>query len=269
MHFVHRPRKRFGQHFLRDHQIIQDIVAAIHPEKDDYLIEIGPGKGVLTAELLKYVNELTAIELDRDLVKILELDSRFGDKERFHLINADILKFDFEKLEAKKRLRVVGNLPYNITTPLLFHLLLYKNLIQDMYFMVQLEVAERLAAHPHTKDYGRLSIMMQYDLDIEMLFTVPPQAFSPPPKVDSAVIRLTPKKNRVLSVKDHELLAVLVREAFNQRRKTLANALSKMVRKEFWEQINFDAQRRPEEISVDEYVQLANQLSGVSYGKHV
>lgn len=269
MHFAHKPRKRFGQHFLRDHQVIRDIVAAIHPEKNDHMVEIGPGQGVLTVELLKYVDDLTAIELDRDLIKILETDSRFAKSENFHLINADILKFDFKKLAAKKPLRIVGNLPYNITTPLLFHLLSYIDLIGDMYFMVQLEVAERLVAHPHTKDYGRLSIMAQYDLDIEMLFTVPPQAFSPPPKVDSAVIRLTPKKNRVLSVNDPALFAVLVREAFNQRRKTISNALSKMVPKALWEEMNFDATRRPEEIAVDEYVKLANQLSGEAHGKHV
>jgi len=186
----HRARKRFGQHFLTDPYVVAGIVAAISPQRDDHLVEIGPGLGVLTESLLPCVNAMDAIELDRDIIP--KLKERCRDRGQLHIHEADALKFDFTTLaEDGRPLRIVGNLPYNISTPLMFHLLSMQT-VQDMHFMLQKEVVDRLAAIPSNKDYGRLSVMMQYHCRVESLMQVPPEAFSPPPKVNSAVVRLVP-----------------------------------------------------------------------------
>lgn len=255
-----QPRKRFGQHFLEDKNIIHKIIAAINPKPEDHLVEIGPGQGALTFPLIDAYPELKLdlIELDRDLVSFLKHKIK---SHLIHIHECDVLKFDFSELELSP-LRVIGNLPYNISTPLLFHLIKYKNMIKDMYFMLQKEVVDRMAAMPHTKDYGRLSIMIQYDFEVVPLFYVPPSAFSPPPKVDSAIVKLVPRK-RVSSEKviDYHLFQQIVREAFQHRRKTLRNALKAYLTPEAMIKYHIDPTLRPEVLSVNDYVKLANQMS--------
>ena len=221
---AHRPRKRFGQHFLRDPSVLERIVAAIRPVPGDHLVEIGPGLGALTRPLLVAVGELDAVELDRDLLEPLRLQC--VDIGRLRLHHADALKFDFAALRGTgPRLRVVGNLPYNISTPLLFHLLNQASHLRDLHFMLQQDVVERMAAGPGEEAYGRLSVMLQYRCHVEPLFTVGPEAFRPPPKVRSAVVRLVPRETLPVAVRDERLFAEVVRRAFAQRRKTLRNAL--------------------------------------------
>jgi 16S rRNA (adenine1518-N6/adenine1519-N6)-dimethyltransferase len=246
---MHKARKRFGQHFLKDEEVIEKLVAAIAPLSSEHILEIGPGLGALTFPLLKAHPELMAIEIDRDIVKLL--NSKVA---ALKLFQADALNFDFSTLPSP--LKIVGNLPYNISTPLLFHLLKYKSSIKQMYFMLQKEVVNRLAARPNTKDYGRLSVMIQLDFIVRPLFDVPPQAFSPPPEVDSAVVELIPKPSPPLV--DKHLFADIVKEAFQYRRKTLRNAL----KKHFPIPGDFvDLTRRAETLSVEEYVKLANDLA--------
>lgn len=252
---THRPRKRFGQHFLNDANIIQHIIMAIAPQADEHIVEIGPGLGALTFPLLEQDIALTAIELDRDVVAHLQKDPRAS---ALNLIQADALKFDFATLP--KPLRLVGNLPYNISTPLLFHLLQYCDRITDMYFMLQKEVAERLAADVNTPAYSRLSIMAQYYCDAEILFPVPPDAFDPPPKVDSAIIRLTPHTTLPHPASDFSRFADVVRTAFNQRRKTLRNSLKTHISAEQLEQLGINPQQRPAELSLADYVCISNSL---------
>ena len=264
----HRARKRFGQNFLHDQNIIHRIVRAIRPQKNDTLLEIGPGQGAITSELLASGCELHALELDRDLVEILT--RKFSDRSNFHLRQGDALKLDIRaliesaKLPPATQLRVVGNLPYNISTPLIFHLLAQSARIIDMHFMLQKEVVERLAALPNNKEYGRLGIMTQYFCRIEPIIDVPPGAFSPQPKVQSAVVRLTPYPALPHPAKSVENLQQVVRAAFNQRRKTLRNALQTLLDADDIGACDIDPGARPETLSLPQYVALADALSAKS-----
>jgi 16S rRNA (adenine1518-N6/adenine1519-N6)-dimethyltransferase len=255
----HQPRKRFGQNFLHDLSVISKLSRAINAKPSDNMVEIGPGQGALTEPLLQTLNHLNAVELDRDLIPLLQ--SKFT-PEQLTIHSADALKFDFSQLFGEQALRVVGNLPYNISTPLLIHLLSYQQNIKDMHFMLQLEVVDRLAAVPGNKNYGRLSVVSQYFCQVDKLFNVPPGAFNPPPKVMSAIVRLEP---RVFSevASDEALFQKLVKTAFAQRRKTLRNNLKQLFDSEQLEQISaatgVNLADRPEQISVKEYVMLANQ----------
>ncbi len=264
----HRARKRFGQNFLHDQTIIHRIVRAIRPQPNDTLLEIGPGQGAITEELLQSGCALHALELDRDLVEILT--RRFSDRPNFHLRQGDALKLDIQALIASAglpsttKLRVVGNLPYNISTPLIFHLLAQNAHIVDMHFMLQKEVVERLAAAPNNKEYGRLGIMTQYFCRIEPLIDVPPGAFSPQPKVQSAVVRLAPYATLPHPARSVENLQQVVRAAFNQRRKTLRNALQTLLNAEDIIACDIDPGARPETLSLPQYVALADTLNAKS-----
>ena len=256
----HRARKRFGQNFLHDAGVIHRILRAIHAREDDRLLEIGPGQGALTEGLLASGAQLDVIELDLDLIPILQ--ARFGDNPRFRLNQGDALKFDFARLQAAPgSLRVVGNLPYNISTPLIFHLLDNAALIRDMHFMLQKEVVERLAAEPGSGDWGRLSIMVQYHCRVEHLFNVGPGAFNPAPKVDSAIVRLVPHAQLPHPARDQRLLERVVRETFNQRRKTLRNTLKGLLDSEAIAAAGVDGSLRPEQLDLAAFVRLADQLA--------
>lgn len=262
----HRARKRFGQNFLQDEGIIRRIVRSIAPQADDHMVEIGPGMGALTEIILESAERLDVIELDRDLIPGLKV--KFFNHKGFEIHQADALKFDFSELiDDDKPLRVAGNLPYNISTPLIFHLLEQRQNIQDMHFMLQKEVVERLAAAPGTNDWGRLGIMAQYLCDVEALFIVPPEAFDPMPKVDSAIVRLTPHKELPHPAKSAECLDNLVRTAFAQRRKTLRNNLKGLLDVAEIEALGIDPQRRPETLSLQEVVALSDCLAD-RLGKH-
>jgi len=252
----HRPRKRFGQNFLHDPTVIDRIVHAIDPHPGERVVEIGPGLGALTGPLLKAAGELEVIELDRDVIPLLQ--QRCAHMGRLHVHNVDVLKFDFRTLTQEQNLRVVGNLPYNISTPLIFHLLQQLPVIRDMHFMVQKEVAERLAAAPATAHYGRLGIMVQLHCQVELLFEVGPGAFKPAPKVDSAVVRLIPHQRPPIKVDNMDCFAKLVACAFTQRRKTLRNALKAMLTAEDIHELGIDPGRRPETLSLAEYAALSN-----------
>jgi len=253
---THRPRKRFGQHFLHDGNIIRKLIAAIHPEPGQSLLEIGPGQGALTLPLLEQCRELTAIELDRDLIESLQ--HRAEPIGRLRLIQADILKVDLGELPLQPPLRVVGNLPYNISTPLMFHLLKWRDRIADMHFMLQKEVAERIIASPGSKHYGRLSVMMQYHCETEYLFDVPPGCFTPPPKVDSAIIRLRPWPRLPHPVTDSDRLSALVQAAFGQRRKTISNSLKAFIDADGLRRLGIDPRSRAENLSLQDYSRIAN-----------
>ncbi|WP_027849339.1 16S rRNA (adenine(1518)-N(6)/adenine(1519)-N(6))-dimethyltransferase RsmA [Marinospirillum minutulum] len=253
----HKARKRFGQNFLQDTGMIRKIVRAIAPAGKDHLVEIGPGMGAITELLLEENGQLDVIELDRDLVPGLRV--KFFNYPEFTLHEADALKFDFAQLrQADEKLRIVGNLPYNISTPLIFHLLSFQGLIQDMHFMLQKEVVERLAAKPGTGEWGRLSVMAQYYCDIENLFLVPPECFKPQPKVESAIVRMTPKQQPTHQALDEKILGETLRLAFAQRRKTLRNNMKGYVTAEQLEALDLDPQRRPETLNLEEFVKLAN-----------
>ena len=254
----HKARKRFGQNFLCDDNIIARIVDVINPQADDNMIEIGPGQAALTKLLLKQLKQLDVIEIDRDLVKKLEpLREQYPG---FVIHSANALKFDFRSLQKSpdKKLRVIGNLPYNISTPLLFHLLDQSDVIHDMHFMLQKEVVERMSAEPGGGDFGRLSIMVQYRCQVDNLFIVPPTAFQPEPKVDSAIVRLMPYVDLPHRANDEKRLADLVHHAFTQRRKTLRKSLKPYIAAEKMEAVGIDPMRRPETLSVAEFVALAN-----------
>ena len=252
----HRPRKRFGQHFLSDPAIIDAIIRAIHPTGDDVIVEIGPGQGAITDALARLAGHLHAVELDRDLVA--RLRHKYADHPNVTVHEADALQFDFASLGD--RIRVVGNLPYNISTPLLFHLLKFRERILDMHFMLQKEVVDRMAAKPGSKAYGRLGIMLGCHLHIESLFDVPPEAFDPPPRVTSAVVRLDPLSPGTFDIKDVAGLSTLVSTAFMQRRKTLRNSLKKSVEVTDFAAVDIDPGLRPEQVSIDDYVRLSNHL---------
>ncbi len=271
----HIPRKRFGQHFLTDAGIVDAIIGAIDPGPDQVMVEIGPGLAALTQPLLERLGHLTVIELDRDLA--LRLSSRPG----LTVIQSDVLKVDFSELahssastgfaarpprgEASSvgavKLRVVGNLPYNISTPILFHLLDFVGVVEDQHFMLQKEVVDRMVARPASADYGRLSVMLQWRYAMEMVLFVPPSSFSPPPRVDSAVVRMVPLADPVLT--DGKLLSEIVRVAFSQRRKLLRHTLGKWLQEKAYGG-NFDVQRRAEEVPVAEYLALAARLQSAN-----
>lgn len=255
--YQHRARKRFGQNFLHDAGIIDRILRAINAKAGEHLLEIGPGQGALTEGLLGSGAQLDVVELDKDLVPILQ--HKFADRSNFRLHQGDALKFDFNQLGVPPRsLKVVGNLPYNISTPLIFHLLSHAGLIRDMHFMLQKEVVERMGAAPGSKVYGRLSVMLQAYCTVTPLFTVGPGAFRPAPKVDSAVVRLVPKPAADIAIADPARFAAIVRAAFGQRRKTLRNALSGVVSPERMEAAGLDPGMRAEQVDVAGFVRLAN-----------
>jgi len=254
---AHRPRKRFGQHFLRDPGIIEAIVQAIDPQPGDTIVEIGPGHGAITESLAKRAGHLHCVELDRDLAAALR--RRFGQRDSVTIHEADALKFDYCALGDS--LRIVGNLPYNISTPLLFHLIDNRECITDMHFMLQKEVVDRMTAGPGSKTYGRLGIMLGCHLSVDALFEVGPQCFDPPPAVMSAVARLLPLGNSRPDIDDEKLLGRLVATAFSQRRKTLRNALKTMLDETELRSLGIDPGKRPESIPVSAYVALANYVS--------
>ena len=247
-------RKRFGQHFLADEAVIGDIVRAIQPRPGDALVEIGPGLGAMTQPLLERAGALTVIELDRDLAARLRASGRPG----LSVIEADVLNVDLSGLAALagRPLRVVGNLPYNISSPILFHLLPVAHAVRDQHFMLQKEVVDRMAAAPGGKDYGRLSVMLQWRYAIEAVLEVPPRAFEPPPRVDSAVVRMVPRLPEAVAAIDATRLGALVAAAFSQRRKLLRHSLGPWIERHA-PGAAFDLQRRAEEVPVAEYVALA------------
>jgi 16S rRNA (adenine1518-N6/adenine1519-N6)-dimethyltransferase len=253
---THRARKRFGQNFLQDQGLINRLVQLINPKPDDNVVEIGPGQGALTAPLLDTLNKLDAVEIDRDLVAMLT--EKFANQP-LTIHEADALKFDFNALITGQPIRVIGNLPYNISTPLIFHLLDYQTAIKDMHFMLQLEVVERLAAKSSTKAYGRISVVCQYYCDIEQCFLVPPTAFNPQPKVMSAIVKLTPRPFKI-TVQNDDLFIRLVKACFAQRRKTLKNNLKSILNREQMQQLDCDLSLRPEALTVEMYVKLTNTI---------
>lgn len=256
----HRAKKRFGQHFLRDARVIDRILQAFAPRSNDVVCEIGPGEGVLTRALLGKVGRLHAVELDRDLVAHLQ-HALPADQVTVH--SADALAFDFRTLVAPgEKLRLIGNLPYNISTPILFHLLENIEVLQDMLFMLQKEVVDRLAAAPGGKDYGRLSIMIQWRCAVARCFDVAPQAFSPPPQVDSSVVRLVPHTTPPVQVGDPERFALVVKTAFAHRRKTLRNNLRGLIEPGPMLATGIDPQRRAETLTLEEFAQLASLEAG-------
>ncbi|MCH9691251.1 MAG: 16S rRNA (adenine(1518)-N(6)/adenine(1519)-N(6))-dimethyltransferase RsmA [Gammaproteobacteria bacterium] len=258
--FHHKARKRFGQNFLVDANIIERIVRAIAPKAAQRLVEIGPGQGALTELLLQHCPTLTAVELDRELIPMLEF--KFRQYPQLNIIQQDALKFDFTHLAEKEQpLRIVGNLPYNISTPLLFHLLKFRGQIRDMHFMLQKELVDRLSAIPGSKSYGRLSVMAQYYCRVQGLFPVPPQSFHPAPKVESAIVRLEPYTILPYAAKDEKLLAQIVNVVFQQRRKTLRNALKPLYPELDPSHLPMAGERRPQTLSVQEFVQLADFCS--------
>jgi 16S rRNA (adenine1518-N6/adenine1519-N6)-dimethyltransferase len=252
----HIPRKRFGQNFLIDAQVVADIVTAISPERADLVVEIGPGLGALTEPLLQRLDRLHVVEIDRDIVA--RLRKRYP-AERVSIHEGDALAFDFGALGSD--LRIVGNLPYNISTPLLFHLATYAGQVRDMHFMLQKEVVERMVAAPGDSEFGRLSVMLQYRFWLEWLIDVPPTSFDPPPKVDSAVVRMIPRAREELLAADEKMLSSLVAAAFAQRRKMLRNNLKGILDDAAFATLGIDPTRRAEDLSVEDYVRAANWLS--------
>ena len=253
----HRPRKRFGQHFLVDPGVIDAIVHAIAPQPGQMLVEIGPGLGALTIPLARHAGRLTVIELDRDLARRLRAEPHL------RVLQGDVLRLDFKALarELGGSLRVCGNLPYNVSTPLLFHLLPVADCVRDQHFMLQKEVVERMVAPPGTRDYGRLSVMLQWRYDMGRLLDVSPDAFDPPPRVDSAVVRMVPRRDP--APVDPALLSAIVKVAFSQRRKLLRHTLGKWLAARD-ARADFNVRRRAEEVPVAEYVALAQSLVPVS-----
>jgi 16S rRNA (adenine1518-N6/adenine1519-N6)-dimethyltransferase len=260
VHQGHFARKRFGQNFLNDPWIINGIVAAIDPKPEQAIIEIGPGLAALTEPVADKVNHMRVIEIDRDLAARLEVNPKLKDK--LTIYQQDVMTVDFSQIaaEAGQQLRVFGNLPYNISTPLMFHLFTYTGAISDMHFMLQKEVVNRLVAGPNSKAYGRLSVMAQYYCHIIPVLEVPPTAFKPAPKVDSAVVRLIPHATIANPVANMRLFSRIVTEAFTQRRKTIRNSLGHLFTAEQLVQLGFDLSLRAENLSVEQYCLLANWL---------
>ena len=251
----HQARKRFGQNFLTDASAIAAIVAAVNPAPGECLVEIGPGLGALTRPLLAAAGQLHAIEIDRDLAQALEQE--FGARLKLH--TGDVLQFDFAALG--ERLRVIGNLPYNISTPLLFHLAQCAAQIRDIHVMLQKEVVERMVAAPGDSDFGRLSVMLQYRFELEKLLDVPALAFEPVPKVDSAVIRLTPLRPQRYVARDEVQFARVVATAFSQRRKTVRNSLRKLIAEPAFATLGIRPTARAQELSVAQFVAIADQVT--------
>jgi 16S rRNA (adenine1518-N6/adenine1519-N6)-dimethyltransferase len=255
----HVARKRFGQNFLIDQQVIADIVNAVGPKRGDCVVEIGPGLGALTDPLLKRLDHLHVVEIDRDI--IARLRQRYS-PETLTIHEGDALSFDFGALAVPPggKLHIVGNLPYNISTPLLFHLAGFADRVFDMHFMLQKEVVERMVAVPGTADFGRLSVMLQYRFVMDWLLDVPPESFEPAPKVDSAVVRLIPRPPEELSAKDESRFSALVAAAFAQRRKMLRNNLKGILGDTGFEALAIDPTARAEDLSVGDYIRVANAL---------
>ena len=254
----YKTKKRFGQHFLHDLSVIEKLIYEINPQTDQTLIEIGPGLGALTFPLLDKINALDVVEIDRDVIARLEQKN----DPRLTVHGVDALQFDFQSLQKdKQKLRVVGNLPYNISTPLIFHLLESQNLIHDMHFMLQNEVVKRITATPDSKAYGRLSVMVQYYCKTEYLFFVGPESFDPPPRVDSAILRLKPWDKKPHIADNEDTLSNLVAQAFSMRRKTLRNNLKKIISSDLIESIGIDPNLRAENLKVEDFVKLSNLLS--------
>jgi 16S rRNA (adenine1518-N6/adenine1519-N6)-dimethyltransferase len=253
----HKAKKHFGQNFLVDEQIINDIIRAIRPEHDDNMVEIGPGLGALTRPLLKQLNKLHVIEIDRDIISRLKTDYP---QDKIVIHEGDALQFDFATLAAP--LRIVGNLPYNISSPLLFHFADYAARITDMHFMLQNEVVERMVAQPSTPEYGRLSVMLQYRFYMEKLLDVPPESFRPAPKVDSAIVRMIPRQVEEMQLHDEARFALIVSAAFSQRRKTLRNTLKSYLTENDFAQLGINAQLRAENLGVAEFARITNHLNG-------
>ena len=247
----HIPRKRFGQHFLVDQNIIHAIVDAIHPHPDEILVEIGPGLGALTKPLLARIPQLHVVELDRDIIARLK---RNWPPEKLVIHEGDALKFDFGSIGAP--IQVCGNLPYNISSPLMFHLMEYAQSISSMTFMLQKEVVDRMVAAPSTSEYGRLSVMLQRRFHMETLFDVPPEAFDPPPRVDSAIVRMIPKKSGEYPALDEGRFSEVVAAAFSQRRKTLKNTLGELIGIAPFETVGISPKLRAENLSVEEFEKL-------------
>lgn len=252
----HQAKKRFGQNFLVDQNIIDDIVRAIRPNTADHMVEIGPGLGALTRPLLKQLQTLHVVEIDRDIIARLKSDYP---QDKLVIHEGDALKFDLATLPTP--LRIVGNLPYNISSPLLFHFADYAERVTDMHFMLQNEVVERMVATPSTPEYGRLSVMLQYRFHMEKLLDVPPTSFRPAPKVDSAIVRIIPMRTEEIQVRDELLFAKLVSAAFGQRRKTLRNTLRDYLNESAFQQLDIDAQQRAENLHHSEFAKIANWLT--------
>ncbi len=253
----HIPRKRFGQNFLTDDAVLHNIIRAIDPQPQDTMVEIGPGLAAMTRLLLNGVERMHVVELDRDLVE--RLKKNFS-PERLVVHSADALQFDFSTIHvpAGSKLRVVGNLPYNISSPLLFHLTEIAPLVQDQHFMLQKEVVERMVAPPGSKTYGRLSVMLQWRYHMELMFIVPPEAFDPPPRVESAIVRMIPIAQPLAC--NQAALEQVVAKAFSQRRKVIRNCLAGMFAESDLVDAGIDPQLRPEAIALEQYVALANRL---------
>lgn len=255
----HQARKRFGQNFLHDPGVIERIVRSISPKANDSMVEIGPGLGALTEELLAVNPRLNVVELDRDLIPVLR--TKFFNYPEFRIHEADALRFDFSELAADGPLRIVGNLPYNISTPLIFHLLEQSGVVKDMHFMLQKEVVQRLAAGPGDNNYGRLGIMAQYFCRVQPLFEVGPGAFKPAPKVDSAIVRLIPHEVLPHPARDLGMLQQVVRTAFNARRKTLRKGLGSLISVEELQTLGINDGLRPENLALPDYVSIADYLT--------
>jgi len=251
----HVARKRFSQNFLTDKQVLSDIIDAIAPRQGETMVEIGPGLAAMTALLLKQLDHMHVVELDRDLVTRLE---KAYPRERLTVHSGDALKFDFGAIPVAEgqKLRVVGNLPYNISSPLLFHLADFAHLIEDQHFMLQKEVVERMVAEPGSKTYGRLSVMLQWRYDMSLMFIVPPTAFDPPPQVESAIVRMVPVKQQLPC--DAKRLEAVVAKAFSQRRKVIRNCVAGMFTEAQLVEAGIDPSVRPEAVSLAQYVALAN-----------
>ncbi|MGZ8358147.1 MAG: 16S rRNA (adenine(1518)-N(6)/adenine(1519)-N(6))-dimethyltransferase RsmA [Telluria sp.] len=253
----HIARKRFGQNFLTDKFVLDSIVEAINPQPGEVMVEIGPGLAAMTALLIKRLDHMHVVELDRDLV--VRLEKQFP-REKLTIHSGDALKFDFAQIPVPEgqKLRIVGNLPYNISTPLLFHFAEFAHMVEDQHFMLQKEVVERMVAGPGSKVYGRLSVMLQWRYDMSLMFIVPPTAFDPPPKVDSAIVRMIPTRRKLAC--DGATLEAVVTKAFSQRRKVIRNCLAGMFTEAQLVEAGIDPQSRPETVGLEQYVALANIL---------
>ncbi len=256
---THRPRKRFGQTFLVDQAVIQRIISTIHLKPDQHIVEIGPGKGALTALIADRVNRFDLIELDKDLVP--HLASKFK-RPGLNIYQADALKFDLKTLlDDERQIRLIGNLPYNISTPLLFHIIKYRSIVEDMHFMLQKEVVQRLTSDVNSSHYGRLGIMVQYYCKTDALFDVLPDSFQPKPKVTSSIIRIKPYQRLPFPCEDVAILADIVRDAFNMRRKTIRNSMKKIITTLELEQLEINPDLRPESVSIELFVKIANFIA--------
>lgn len=255
----HRAKKRFGQNFLHDRNVIDKIVRSIKPERGQPLIEIGPGLGALTQPILAKAGAIDVVEMDRDVIPPLQAACAGHGELRVH--QGDALAFDFSSLPLTPPLRLIGNLPYNISSPLLFHLLEQPVAIVDMHFMLQLEVVQRMVADPGNKQYGRLTVMLNYHSRCELLFKVPPGAFNPPPKVTSAIVRIIPHTDKPAVANSYEHFSEVVRSAFGQRRKMLSSSLKGLISAGQFDEAGVDPKLRPEQLSCEQFVRLANTTS--------